>query len=113
MNVQKIKASATVLQRLFNDAYKGNAITPHSARNWMLGNSLPTQDKLVCLAQVLDTSAEYLRFGRNKEKSLLVVLEDGTETELSVSQQRFVQKYIMLGTSQQKLVSDLVNEIAD
>ena len=37
---------------------------------------------------------------------------DGSETELTASQQQLVRKYIMLNASQQKLVSDLVDEIS-
>jgi hypothetical protein len=37
---------------------------------------------------------------------------DGSETELTASQQQLVRKYIKLSSSQQKLVSDLVDEIS-
>ena len=112
MTAKSIKLSPTVLGNLFNSAFDGRAVTPHTARNWMLGKSMPTQEKLVVLAELLDTSAEQLRYGRYSEKTLMISNADGTETELTGSQQQLVRKYIKLSFSQQRLVSDLVDVIA-
>jgi hypothetical protein len=112
MAAKSIKHSPTVLGNLFNSVFDGRAVTPHTARNWMLGKSMPTQEKLVVLAELLDTSAEQLRYGRHSEKTLMISNADGSETELNVSQQQLVRKYIMLSASQQRLVSDLVDEIS-
>jgi hypothetical protein len=111
MAAKSIKHSPTVLANLFNSVFDGRAVTPHTARNWILGKSLPTQDKLVVLAKLLDTSAEQLRYGRHSEKTLTLLNADGSEAELSVSQKQLVRKYIMLSASQQRLVNDLVDEI--
>ena len=112
MSAKAIKLSPTVLANQFNAEFDGRAVTPHTARNWLLGKSMPTQDKLICLAKLLGTSSEQLRYGRYSEKTLMISNQDGTETELTSSQQQLVRKYIMLSTSQQKLVSDLVDEIS-
>ena len=109
---KSIKHSPTVLGNLFNSVFDGRAVTVHTARNWILGKSMPTQDKLVVLAQLLDTSAEQLRYGRHSEKTLTLLNADGSETELTASQQQLMRKYIMLSVSQQRLVSDLVDELA-
>jgi hypothetical protein len=111
MAAKSIKYSPTTLMRLFNDEFDGKAVTPHSVRNWMIGKSMPTQDKLRCLANTLGTSIEVLCYGRSIEKTLMVSNQDGSETVLTESQQQLVRKFIMLSTSQQKLVSDLVDEI--
>jgi len=111
MSAKSIKHSPTVLANLLNSVFDGRAVTPHTARNWMLGKSLPTQDKLICLAKFLDTSAEQLRYGRNSEKTLTIQNADGSESELSASQQQLVRKYILLSKIQQRLVSDLVDEL--
>ena len=112
MAAKSIKLSPTVLGNLFNSAFDGRAVTPHTARNWMLGKSMPTQEKMVVLAKLLDTSAEQLRYGRHSEKTLMLLNADGSETELTGSQQQLVRKYIKLSASQQRLVSDLVDELA-
>jgi len=109
---KSVKHSPTVLAKLFNSVFDGRAVTPHTARNWILGKSLPTQDKLVVLAKLLDTSAEQLRYGRYSEKTLTIQNADGSETLLTGSQQQLVRKYISLNEVQQRLVSDLVGELA-
>ena len=111
MAEKSIKHSPTVLANLFNLRFDGRAVTVHTARNWILGKSLPTQDKLVVLAKLLDTSAEQLRYGRHSEKTLTLMNADGIETELTASQQQLVRKYISLNNVQQRLVSDLVDEL--
>jgi len=77
----------------------------------MFGNVLPTQDKLVCLAKLLGTSSEYLRFGSQNGKTLVIKNEDGSSNELT-DQQQFVKRYLKLTVSQQRLVNDLVAELA-
>ncbi len=112
MTDKAIKVSPTLLTNLFNANFTGREITPHTARNWILGKSFPTQEKLVHLSMLLDTSAEQLRYGRHSEKTLMISNQDGSETELTASQQRIVRKYITLSANQQKLVGDLVDEIS-
>ena len=107
-----VRNSPTVLANLFNDAFDGRPVTPHTARNWLLGKSLPTQDKLVLLAKLLGTSSEHLRYGRHSEKTLMISNYDGTETELTISQQQFVKDYLRLSISKQLLISELVCELA-
>ena len=112
MKAKQIKHSPTSLQRLFNESFEGKQVTPHTVRNWMLGKTLPTQDKLVCLAKLLGTSSEYLRFGTENGKTFVIKNEDGTSNELSNQQQQFVKQYLALNLTQQQLVNDLVSEIS-
>jgi hypothetical protein len=50
---------------------------------------MPTQEKLVCLANLLDTSPEKLRFGRSSEKTLIAKFGDGLAEVANVDQQFF------------------------
>ena len=111
MSAKSIRRSSTVLANLFNAEFDGKAVTIPTVSNWMHGWTMPTQDKLLVLAKLLGTSAEHLRYGRNWEKTLTLLNADGSETELTNTQQQLVRKYIMLSTIQQKLVSDLVDVI--
>lgn len=113
LKAKAIRRSPTVLANLFNSEFDGRSVTPHTARNWLLGKSIPTQEKLVLLAKILGTSSEHLRFGRHSEKTLMITNQNGTETELSISQQYFVSVFLQLSISKQKLVSDLVFELAE
>jgi hypothetical protein len=55
--------SPTQLAREFNIRYGGKPITVHAARKWLVGDSIPTQEKLRTLAHWLGVSAEWLRYG--------------------------------------------------
>lgn len=110
MSDKAIKVSPTLLANLFNNDFSGRKITPHTARNWILGKSFPTQEKLVHLAKLLDTSAEQLRYGRHSEKTFVINQADGTEKELTSNQQQFVRRYMLLSEVQQRLLNEIVTE---
>ena len=55
--------SPTQLAREFNVRFAGRPITVHAARKWLVGEAIPTQEKLRTLAQWLGVPAEWLRFG--------------------------------------------------
>ena len=112
MSAKSIRRSSTVLTNLFNSEFDGKAVTIPTVSNWMHGLTMPTQDKLLVLAKLLDTSAEHLRFGRHSEKTLTIQNADGSETQLTIAQQQFFKHYLALNSVLQKLVSDLVGEMA-
>ena len=104
-----LKQSPTVIATLFNSKYEGRLITPHTARNWLLGKSLPTQEKLVCLAEILSTSPEQLRYGRAKEKTLIADFGNG-EFDVSNADQQFIKQYLRLSKVQRRLIRELADE---
>ncbi|MEF9958284.1 MAG: hypothetical protein RR767_13960, partial [Acinetobacter sp.] len=55
--------SPTYLSNEFNNRYDGQAVSVQSANNWLLGKSIPNQDKLSILAIWLNVSNQWLRFG--------------------------------------------------
>ena len=55
--------SPTQLAREFNVRFAGRPITVHAARKWIVGEAIPTQEKLRTLAYWLGVPAEWLRFG--------------------------------------------------
>ncbi|GIZ52819.1 hypothetical protein [Noviherbaspirillum aridicola] len=59
--------SPTRLAREFNLRFNGKPITGHAARKWLLGESIPTQDKIRIIAAWLDVPAPWLRFGVTEE----------------------------------------------
>jgi transcriptional regulator with XRE-family HTH domain len=61
--------SPTQLAREFNIRFHGRPITVHAARKWLMGEAIPTQEKLRTLAQWLGVPAEWLRFGGTRQDS--------------------------------------------
>jgi transcriptional regulator with XRE-family HTH domain len=55
--------SPTKLAREFNIRFPGRPITVHAARKWLVGEAIPTQEKLRTLAQWLGVPADWLRYG--------------------------------------------------
>lgn len=53
----------TELAHQFNIRFSGHPVSVHAARKWLMGEAIPTQDKIRVLAEWLVISAEWLRFG--------------------------------------------------
>lgn len=68
--------SPTHLAREFNLRFDGKPVTIHASRKWLLGESIPTQEKIRVLSEWLGVTAEWLRFGSEKIHSQ----EDSTES---------------------------------
>jgi transcriptional regulator with XRE-family HTH domain len=57
--------SPTELAREFNIRFSGAPITVHAARKWLVGEAIPTQDKMRALAEWLVVPVDWLRFGND------------------------------------------------
>ncbi|MFP3801172.1 transcriptional regulator [Paraburkholderia sp. SIMBA_027] len=55
--------TATELSTQFNLRHPAEPITPQAAQKWLTGTARPTVDKIKTLADWLDVSPEWLRFG--------------------------------------------------
>lgn len=58
-----VPARPTVIEREFNQRYWGKPITLHAARLWLRGETMPTHDRLLCLAEWLGVEPQILRYG--------------------------------------------------
>lgn len=54
---------AIVLEKNFNSRYWGRSVTYQAARRWLIGLSIPEQEKLQVLAEWLRIEPQALRFG--------------------------------------------------
>lgn len=87
--------SPTQLAREFNVRFAGSPITVHAARKWLVGEAIPTQEKLRILADWLSVPADWLRFGGQLDPSSVPA---GME-----ERQRFETADVKLLTDLQKL----------
>lgn len=94
-----------VLMKLFNARYRGRSIAFSTASKWLHGKTLPVQDKLRVLADLLRVDPQYLRFGGK-----LKVSEPGAADVLAlVPQDRaMIETYLALAPAQRRLVRELV-----
>ena len=106
-----IRPSPTLVANEFNLRYWGKSITPHTARNWLLGKSIPMQDKLRVLADWLQVSPDELRYGtlatvakpqdRNNESQFL-----------NMQDREMLKRYLSLSHENRKTVRDVVTALA-
>lgn len=92
--------SPTQLAREFNVRFSGRPITVHAARKWLVGEAIPTQEKLRTLAQWLGVTAEWLRFGGEIPQNT-ATLEQGSrfdtdDVKLIADLQRLDDEYRMV-----------------
>ena len=59
-----------VLLNLFNSRYWGRSVSFQAVSRWLRGEALPTQDKLVVLAEILRVDPEALRFGSRVQNQI-------------------------------------------
>jgi hypothetical protein len=67
LDVIGVPLSPTILQREYNSRSNQPPITVHAARKWLMGQAIPTQDRVQILAEWLNVSASWLRFGEEIE----------------------------------------------
>ena len=102
-----VRASPTLVANAFNLRYHGRSITPHTARNWLLGKVMPTQDKLRVLADWLQVSPDELRFGRAPGKTYVFEMNAGP-VEMGLSDREMVDRYLSLSQEERKTIRDVV-----
>jgi transcriptional regulator with XRE-family HTH domain len=98
-------ASATVLQRVFNERNNDLAISVHAARKWLMGEAIPTQARLRNLAAVLGVSATWLRFGDEAAVS--------KNKPLSAQEHMLIRHFRSLPASQQTHLLALVQSMSN
>jgi transcriptional regulator with XRE-family HTH domain len=103
-----VRASPTVVANAFNLRFHGRSITPHTARNWLLGKVMPTQDKLRVMADWLQVSPDELRFGRAPGKSSAIDIASG-QIDMGLADREMVERYLSLSQAERKTVRDVVS----
>lgn len=106
-----VRASPTVVANEFNLRYWGRSITPHTARNWLLGKSIPTQDKLRVLAEWLQVSPDELRFG-NLRATSVAAEADASFERLDMADREMLHRYLALTVADRKTVRDVVTALS-
>ncbi len=102
-----VRPSPTLVANEFNLRYWGRSITPHTARNWLLGKAIPTQDKLRVLAAWLQVSPDELRFG-SLRASIPAREADPSFERLDMADREMVLRYLGLAVNDRKTVREVV-----
>jgi transcriptional regulator with XRE-family HTH domain len=106
-----VRISPTVVANEFNLRHWGRSITPHTARNWLLGKAIPTQDKLRVLADWLQVSPDELRFGRSG--GAVMAAEASTDpASLGMADREMLSRYLGLDVNDRKTVREVVTALS-
>lgn len=101
-NANMSSDSPTQLSRDFNAHFQGQPVTVHGARKWLMGEAIPTQEKIRVLADMLNVKIEWLRFGSGSGKQKTKV--DGVPHAHFM----FIAQFNALSKRNQLLVSDFM-----
>lgn len=100
-----------VLEREFNQRYWGKAVTQHGVRLWLRGKTLPSQDKLLCLAQWLGVEPQALRFGEgvvHKVRERRKRWDEG----VGYAEREIFELFLKLPVPQRKVVREVILGLA-
>ena len=96
-----------VLLNLFNTHYWGQSVSFQAVSRWLRGESIPAQDKLITLAEVLKIEPEVLRFGEKVRKSVQVKRQRWEEGVGYLERGTF-DAFLQLPAPQRKLIREVI-----
>ncbi|MFZ2220377.1 MAG: helix-turn-helix domain-containing protein [Rhodoferax sp.] len=96
-----------VLLSLFNAHYWGRSVTFQAVSRWLRGQSIPGQDKLLVLAEVLKIEPEVLRFGEDIRQSLKARQQRWDEGVGYLERETF-DTFLKLPAPQRKLIREVI-----
>ncbi len=100
-----------VLEREFNLRYMGKPMTLHGVRRWLLGESLPKQDKVLVLAEWLRIPPQQLRYGVEVEQR---IQQQRTRWDEGIGYQErdIFEAFLALPVAQRKIVREVIQTFA-
>ena len=100
------------LEKLFNLKYAGRPVTFQAVRYWLTGKTIPTQDKVDVLADLLGVDAYELRFGRKGDRHLAEPKLTWAAVSVDARDRLAMELYQKLPGPQRKAVRDLIQALA-
>lgn len=107
-----IEESAVALMKRFNSRYGGASVTSQAVSGWLLGKSMPRQDKLRALADLLDVDLVYLQTGEGRSRSLREEPPSWPEA-VNAEERATIEAYLRLPVARRQLVTRLVEALAE
>ncbi|SCC71980.1 DNA-binding protein [Acinetobacter albensis] len=107
MKAKGYEAKPSVLEREFNLNYSGKPMTLHGVRKWLIGEAIPSGDKLLTLAKWLEIPPEELAFDKNILKAI-EQRDSKWRQELGYKDKEVFEALINLSPSNKKLVRELI-----
>ena len=93
--------------RIVNRFYWGRSVSFQAVSRWLRGESIPEQDKLLTLAEVLKIEPEVLRFGEAVRNSVRVQRQRWEEGVGYLERETF-DAFLQLPAPQRKLIREVI-----
>lgn len=102
----------SVLEAHFNSRYWGRSVTYQAVRRWLIGLSIPEQDKLQVLADWLGVEPQALRYGRISGASRVSEPRPVWGTAARPLDRDAIDTFLALPAERRKLVRELITVLA-
>ena len=106
-----VPAKPTVIEREFNQRYWGKPITLHAARLWLRCETMPTHDRLLCLAQWLGVEPAILRYGEEVPKAVRERRKRWDEG-IGYQEREIFELFLKLPVPQRKVAREVIMALA-
>ena len=106
-----VPAKPAVIEREFNQRYWGKPVTLHAARYWLRGESIPTHDKLLCLAEWLGVEPQFLRYGDDVPKAVRDRRKRWDEG-IGYQEREIFELFLKLPVPQRKVAREVIMALA-
>lgn len=103
----------TELALNFNLRHPNETVTPQAAQKWLAGQSMPTVDKIKTLAEWLNVSVNWLRFGVAEERGIKTKARQGLHVRALPSDQELalLDSLRKMPEHRRQLVLELVEQL--
>ena len=96
-----------VLEREFNTRYWGKPMTLHGVRRWLRGETLPTHEKLLVLAEWLGVPPQQLNFGGEIQRKV-EQRRSRWDSGIGYQDRDIFEAFLKLPIPQRKLIREVI-----
>ena len=96
-----------VLEREFNTRYWGRPMTLHGVRRWLRGETLPTHEKLLVLAEWLGVPPQQLNFGDEIQRKV-EQRRSRWDSGIGYQDRDIFEAFLKLPIPQRKLIREVI-----
>ena len=112
MKAAGYEAKPAVLEREFNTRYWGKPMTLHGVRRWLRGETLPTHDKILALAEWLAVPPQQLGFGDEIYRKV-EQRRARWDSGIGYEDWDIFDAFLKLSTPQRKLIREIILTFAN
>ncbi len=106
-----VPAKPAVLEREFNQRYWGKPITLYGVRRWLRGETFPSHDKILCLAEWLGVEPAVLRYGDEVPKAVRERRKTWDEG-IGYQEREIFELFLKLPVPQRKVAREVIVALA-